>query len=72
MSKRRALASAGSMQREGLVLIGKPVGPVALDVAAAFWQSTATARVSYAFFSLSTVVLLCLTAAGGVGAFDKR
>jgi hypothetical protein len=60
-----------SMQREGVVLIGKPVGPVALDVAAAFWQSTVTTRVSYAFFSLSTIVFLSLTAVGGWGVFDK-
>ena len=52
-------------------LIGKPVGPVALDVAAAFWQSTGLARASFAFFSGATLVMLTLTALGGVGVFDK-
>ena len=54
-----------------VVLIGKPVGPVALDVAAAFWQSTVLARVLYAFFSGATIVLLSLTVLGGTGVLDK-
>ena len=41
-----------------------------LDVAAAFWQSTALARTVYGFLSGTTLVLLCLTAAGGFGVFD--
>ena len=53
------------------ILIGKPVGPVAIDVAAAFWQSSVVARTMYAFFSGTTIVLLSLTAAGGFGAFDE-
>ena len=53
------------------VLIGKPVGPVALDVAAAFWQTGQVTRVSYAFFSGATLVMLCLTALGGLGVFDE-
>ncbi len=53
-------------------LIGKPVGPVALNVAAAFWQSTAATRAAYAFFSLSTLTLLVLTLLGGLGRFDTN
>jgi len=60
------------MQRADVpILIGKPVGSVAIDVAAAFWQSSAAARTLYAFFSGTTIVLLSLTVAGGFGAFAK-
>ena len=61
------------MQRaDQVVLIGKPVGPVALDVAAAFWQSAAVARTMYGLLSGTTLVLLCLTAAGGFGVFGHE
>ena len=53
------------------VLIGKPVGPVALDVAAAFWQTGQVTRVSYSFFSGATLVMLCLTALGGLECLTK-
>lgn len=53
------------------LLIGKPVGPVALDVAAAFWQATMSARAAFAFFSGATLALLSLTVVGGFGIFDK-
>jgi len=60
------------MQRaDQVVLIGKPVGPVALDVAAAFWQSTALVRAMYGVLSGTTLALLCLTTAGGFGMFDE-
>jgi hypothetical protein len=52
-------------------LIGKPVGPVALDVAAAFWQSSLFARLSYAFLSVTTLALLVMTVVGGYGGFGK-
>ena len=60
----------GCMHEPVVILIGKPVGPVALDVAAAFWQARLSARVLYVFLSCATVALLGLTAAGGLGRYS--
>ena len=49
--------------------IGKPVGPVALDVAKAFWESSFVLRSSYAFLSGTTLVLLVLTGLGGLDVY---
>ena len=49
--------------------IGKPLGPVALDVAKAFWENSALLRSSYAFLSGTTFVLLVLTGLGGLNVY---
>jgi hypothetical protein len=51
--------------------VGKPAGPVALDVAAAFWQSSFATRTAYAFFSMTTIALLIATLLGEFGRFKS-
>lgn len=48
-------------------LIGKPAGPVALNVAGAFWESSAGVRTSYWLLTLTTVGLLVVCGLGGAG-----
>jgi hypothetical protein len=52
-------------------LIGKPLGPVALDVANAFWESSLRLRVAFVLLAASTLVLGVLTAVGGAGVYDS-
>ena len=52
-------------------LIGKPLGPVALDVAAAFMESSLRARIAFVLLGATTLVLSVLTALGGAGVYDS-
>ena len=56
--------------KQDCLLIGKPIEPVALDIAEAFWESSLVLRGLFALAALSTVAFLTLTAVGGLGGFE--
>ena len=52
-------------------LIGKPLGPIALDVANVFLEASLRLRVAFVLLVASTLALGVLTAVGGAGVYDS-